>query len=60
MSSKGGKAKLLTNGGWYHIWSRDGKMIGGDTQFQLDALSNKVEKLDREITDYLDSTRSTT
>jgi len=26
-SSKGGKAKLLTNGGWYHIWSRDGKMI---------------------------------
>jgi len=25
--SKGGKAKLLTDGGWFHIWSRDGKMI---------------------------------
>jgi len=27
MRSKGGKAKLLTDGGWFHIWSRDGKNI---------------------------------
>jgi len=62
VSSKGGNAKLLTNGGWYHIWSRDGKMIAfvadpnspiisivpaeGGEPKELVAIDGKIDNLD--------------